>query len=123
MEKSLHKALILILKCIPMLLALCTIIDTMLWFFGINIVGLSIIGGVSFLPLLFLYLASYAFHFCEYHRMFLHYTVVNNVLSWFDFTIGLPITNEELFGVHIILIGLLLFLVLYFHQKEKCCKR
>ena len=103
-------------------MALCAMLNSFLCFFGIDTVSFSIIGGVSFLPLLFLYLASYAFHFCAYHRMFLHYTVVNNVLTWFDFTIGLPISDKMLFTVHVALVGLLLFLVLYLYKKE-CCKR
>ena len=80
------------------------------------------IGGVSFLPLLFLYLASYAFHFCEYHRMFLHYIVVNNILTLYDFYIGIPISDKMLFTIHVALVGQLLFLVLYLYKKE-CCKR
>lgn len=80
------------------------------------------IGGVSFLPLLFLYLASYVFKFCEYHRMFLHYIAANNLLTLYDFYIGLPISNKMLFMVHVALVGLLLFFVLFLYNKE-CCKR
>ena len=80
-------------------------------------------GGMSILPLLFLYLASYAFEFCEYHRMFLHYVAVNNIIICFDYYVGLPISDVNLFMLHIIIVGLFLFLVLYFYRKERCCKR
>lgn len=104
-----------------MVLALCAILNTAFEFIGINAEVLSALSGMSLLPLLFFYLASYAFKFCQYHRMFLHYILANNVITWFDYWIGIPVSTMTLLAIHISLIGLLLFLVLYFHQKE-CCK-
>ena len=121
-ERRLYKMMLLVLKVIPMLLALTAIIGMMLDFLGKDSSILSFIGGVSFLPLLFLYLASYVFRFCEYHRMFLHYVVANNLLTYADYYIGLPIENTTLFMLHVILIGIFLFLVLYFYRREKCCR-
>ena len=114
--------MLLVLKVIPMLLALTDIIGMMLDFFGKDSSVLSFIGGVSVLPLIFLYLASYVFRFCEYHRMFLHYIVANNVLTYTDYYIGLPVDNVVLFMLHIVLIGIFLFLVLYFYRRERCCR-
>ena len=122
-ERRLHKILLVMLKIIPMLLALLTILGTVFDFIGINSSVFSFIGGVSLLPLLFLYLASYAFRFCEYHRMFLHYIVANNILVYTDYLIGIPVSARSLFLMHVILIGLFLFLILYFYRKERCCKR
>ena len=122
-ERRVYKVLLGVLKVIPMLLALSAIIGMLLDFLGIDGSGLSFFGGVSFFPLLFIYLASYAFRFCEYHRMFLHYVVANNVLTLTDYYIGLPISNTTLFMAHILLIGLFLFLILYFYRREKCCRR
>ncbi len=122
-SKSLHKILIILLKIIPCLLALCEIVNMVFAFVGINASIPSIVGGISFLPLLFLYLASYAFSFCEYHRMFLHYVLTVNLLNIFDLYVGIPISITGLFTVHCILVGLLLFAVLYFYKKEKCCRR
>ena len=111
------------LKVIPMLLALSAMIGMILDFFGKDSSIFSFIGGVSLLPLLFLYLASYVFRFCEYHRMFLHYVVANNMLTYADYYIGLPIDNATLFMIHVFLIGVFLFLVLYYYRRERCCKR
>ena len=122
-EKSLYKLLLVVLKVIPMLLALSAMIGMILDFFGKDSSIFSFIGGVSLLPLLFLYLASYVFRFCEYHRMFLHYVVANNALTYTDYYIGLPIDNATLFMLHVFLIGIFLFLVLYFYRREKCYKR
>lgn len=122
-ERRVYKLLIGFLKIIPMLLAITTIIGTLFSFFNINPSVLSFIGSVSLFPLLFLYLASYAFRFCIYHRMFLHYIVANNILVYADYFFGIPVSDLSLLMLHMILIGLFLFLVLYFYRKEKCCRR
>ena len=110
------------LKVIPMLLAFLAILNTAFDFFGISSSVLSLVGGISLLPLLFVYLASYVFRFCIYHRMFLHYILVNNTITLLDYYIGIPMATFNLFILHVVLIGLFLFLVLYFYRKERCCR-
>lgn len=122
-ERRVYKLLIFLLKVIPMILALMTIVGTLLSFFNINPSIFSFIGSVSLLPLLFLYLASYTFRFCVYHRMFLHYIVANNILVYIDYFIGIPVSDLSLLMIHTVLIGLFLFLVLYFYRREKCCRQ
>lgn len=116
-----YKFFLVVLKTIPMLLAICHILNVMLAYFEIDLVFLSYIGSVSLLPMAFLYMASYVFRFCFYHRMFLHYIVMNNGLTIYDYYIGLPITDSLLFGLHIGIIGLFLFIILY--RYVKCHKR
>ena len=122
-ERRLYKTMLGLLKVIPMLLALSTILGTLFDFFGWDASAFSFVGGISFLPLLFLYLASYVFRFCVYHRMFLHYIVANNILTYADYLFGIPISTIALFSVHLVLIGIFLFLVLYFYRREKCCRQ
>jgi len=122
-ERRVYKLLIWLLKIIPMLLAITTIFGTLCSFFGINPSIFSFVGSVSLFPLLFLYLASYAFRFCIYHRMFLHYIVANNILVYTDYFFGIPVDDIALFMMHVILVGAFLFLVLFFYRREKCCKQ
>ena len=122
-ERRLHKTLILVLKIIPMLLALSAMLNMLCDFLGINGFILSYIGGISLFPLMFIYLASYVFKFCEYHRMFLHYVVVVNIINCVDHYVGIPVSTATFFAIHLILICFLLFLVLYFHRREKCCRQ
>ena len=110
------------LKVIPMLLATLAILNMLFDVAGIDSSFLSMLGGVSILPLIFIYLASFVFRFCVYHRMFLHYVVANNVFTYIDYYFGLPLSNAVLLMLHLILIGIFLFLILYFYRKEKCCK-
>jgi hypothetical protein len=122
-SKREYKAMLCALKIIPMLLALCSMLNMLFDFFGIDSRFFSFVSGMSLLPLVFLYIASYVFQFCAYHRMFLHYIVANNALMAVDYYIGIPVSNAVLFMLYLLLIGMFLFLVLYYHQKEKCCRR
>lgn len=122
-ERRVYKLLIGTLKIIPMVLAITTMTGTLFSFFNINPSVLSFMGSVSLFPLIFLYLASYAFRFCIYHRMFLHYIVANNILVYADYFFGIPVSDLSLFMIHSVLMGLFLFLVLYFHKREKCCRQ
>lgn len=121
-SKVLYKSVLVFLKIIPMLICFLDVVNTALCVLGIECHWLSYIGGISFLTIAFLYLASYVFRFCAYHRMFLHYVLVTNILSVVDFEFGLPISNRGMLDIHIVLFDLFLFLVLYFYRREKCCR-
>lgn len=112
-EKALYRMVLLLLKVIPMLLALTCLLNTTLSYFGIDAPLLSYIGGVSILPLFFLYLSSYAFRFCSYHRMFLHYVSVNWILNIADYYIGIPIQDKDLFLMYLIITCVFMFIILY----------
>ena len=118
-ERKLYKSVIVTIRVIPMLLAAVALLNTVLSYFGIDAPILSYIGGVSLFPLIFLYLSSYAFRFCEYHRMFLHYVAVNWALNIYDYYIGIPMSDKNMFMLYAIITCIFLFLVLYYHQKCK----
>lgn len=119
----LHKITIGVLKIIPMLLALTTLLNQILSYFGIDLEVLGYLGGVSLLPMIFLYLASYCFQFCNYHRMFLHYVVVCDILTLIDYYIGIPVSALLMLLIYLSIAGIALFIILYLHQKHvKCIK-
>ena len=78
-----------------MLLAFITLLNYILSYFNIDLVILSYIGGVSLITILFIYIASYTFRFCEYYRMFLHYIVVTWIINIIDLYIEILINNLE----------------------------
>ena len=93
-SKRQYKLMLMALKVIPMLLALCSMLNILFDFLNIDSFILSFIGGMSLLPLLFLYIVASVFRFCIYHRMFLHYILVNNVLTYIDYFFGIPVSNK-----------------------------
>lgn len=90
MNKLLYKIELCLVKVIPMIYALLSLLNTTLSYFNIEAVMLSYIGSVSFITLLLLYITPYVFKFCEYHRMFIHYTTVTWILNIIDLYIGIP---------------------------------
>lgn len=114
-----HKLFLGFLKVLPMIMAGLYLCNTILSYFDIDLTIFSYLAGVGFVPWLFIMVASYLFHFCEYHRMFLWYIVVNNLICWIDEDFGLPISNRSYFVLHVIIAGVFMFLALYYHQKCK----
>ena len=119
MNKLLYKVTVIVLKILPILLAFITLLNSILSYFNIDLVILSYIGGVSLITILFIYVASYTFRFCEYHRIFLHYIVVTWIINIIDLYIGIPINDLEYLCLQIIVAGISLFIILYFYLKRK----
>ena len=118
-SKTLYKVEIGLLKIIPMVLAGIYLSNTILsYFLDIDLIILSYIGGISLLPLMFLYLSSYVFRFCIYHRVFLHYISINELILILDTHIGLPISDLEYFCLQMSIFGISLFLFLYLYVKS-----
>lgn len=118
-SKTLYKIEIGLLKIIPMVLAGIYLSNTILsYFLDIDLIILSYIGGISLLPLIFLYLSSYVFRFCIYHRVFLHYISINEIILILDTHIGLPVSDLEYFCLQMSIFGISLFLFLYLYVKS-----
>lgn len=100
-------------KYLPMVLAVIHFVNTTISFFYGNDIPLNYIGGISLLSVLYLYLASYAFKLCEYYRMFLHYMVICNILNIYDYYIGIPVTDVELYIIFVIMTIITMFIVIY----------
>ena len=106
-----------------MILAFTALLNSILSYFNIDLYILSYIGGISIFTMVFLYLSSYVFKFCEYHRMFLHYVVVTWIINTIDYYIGIPINDLEYLCLQIIIAGISLFIILllYYKTNKKLC--
>lgn len=119
MKKDLYKMEIWLLKVSPMVIAALYLLNTMLSYFRIDLPALSLIGGMSLLPLVFLYVSSFVFGFCLYHRMFIYYIATNDIISYADYVYGgIPVSDRNYLLIHIIIAGTFLFVILYL--KRKC---
>ena len=72
-DKRKHKLLIFVLKILPAIMAGSYVIEMISIFLGFGTQVLVNFIGMIIAPILFMYLASYVFKFCEYHRIFIHY--------------------------------------------------
>ena len=117
LSKSLYRIELYLIKVIPMVLSGIAVLNTVLSYLYIDVPLLSYLGGVSVLTIIFLYISSYVFKFCAYHRMFIHYITVNWVLNIYDYYIGIPLSNKGLFLLYMIITGITLFIILYLRIK------
>lgn len=113
-SKDLYKIAIWLLKLIPFILALFNFLNTILTCFNIVLPFIVELASISFIPLIFIYVASYLFKFCKYHRVPLHYVATNKVLNLFDYYFQIPVSdynwfifNSILFGFFAIMCGIL----------------
>ena len=106
-----------------MILAFTALLNSILSYFNIDLYILSYIGGMSIFTMVFLYLSSYVFKFCEYHRIFLHYVVVTWIINTIDYYIGIPINDLEYLCLQMIIAGISLFIILllYYKTNKKLC--
>lgn len=120
-RKSLYKVEILFIKIIPIIIAGCCLLNTIMSYIGIKTELLTYIAGIGILPIAFFYLTSYVFKFCEYHRMFLHYIVVNNIICYIDYVYEIPVSDKQYLILHFMIAGIFMFLIIYL--KFKLCKK
>lgn len=106
-------------KYIPILIAFVVLLNAILSYFNIYIVELNYIAGTSFLTLIPMYISSYTYKFCEYHRMFIHYILAHKSLVTIDMYIGIPLSDFNLLVVYLIIAGVFAIAILYLHQKCK----
>lgn len=104
------------LKLIPMILAILYFINTIISYFGIQIKLIA----HTFVALCisFIYLASYVLRFCEYHRMFLHYVVVLYLFKCYDYYVGIPLDDFNLFVMYSCITFITLIITLYLRLKR-----
>ena len=118
-SKYLYKLELYLIKVIPIVLSGIALLNTILSYYCIDVPLLSYLGGISVLTLLFLYVSSYVFRFCEYHRMFIHYMAFNWVLNIIDYYWGIPVSDKGMFLIYMIITGVFLFIILYLHQRHR----
>lgn len=122
---SISKALTIIalfqIRIIPMYLA--TIIFVGIWasyfydtaslfYFSINEIYWA--AGVTLL-----YTLSYLYHFCAYHRMFLHYGVANHLLSVVNTFWTIPLEEAQYFNGLMAFTGVMAAWTLYLYMRDR----
>lgn len=117
MSKNLYKLLIVMLKYIPMIISLCYLANTITAYVGIDIPVLSSIAGMSLLTWIFMYIATIVFKFCSYHRMFLYYILIVDIINIIDYYIGIPISGFQLLMLHSIITGISIFVILFLYIR------
>lgn len=118
-NRKLYLVELCLLKWLPYLIALVYFTNTLFSLFSIDLPILSYIAGMSLISIAFMYISSYVFQFCVYHRLPLHYVVVNIILCSIDYYIGIPISLKEIIILHCCVFLLFIFIATLLYLKSK----
>lgn len=118
-NRKLYLVELCLLKWLPYLIALVYFTNTLFSLFSIDLPILSYIAGMSLISIAFMYISSYVFQFCVYHRLPLHYVVVNIILCSIDYYIGIPIGLKEIIILHCCVFILFIFIATLLYLKSK----
>ena len=117
-SKYLYKILLITLKYIPLVITGFYVLNTTLNILEIDAPVISNLAGVSLLTWIFLLLSNIVFKFCIYHRVFLYYILIVDLFNIIDYYVGIPLYQYEYIAIHSVLLGITLFLPIYFHVKS-----
>lgn len=117
-SKLLYKVFLMMLKYIPVVIAIAYILNTALCWIGIDFSILSHLYGLSLLPWIFLYIATYVFRFCTYHRLLLYYILIDDGVSIYDYYFKIPLDDHKMLAIHTVFIGILVIALLINHVKS-----
>lgn len=116
-EKLTHKLTLICVKYIPILVAIVELLGTVLSFLNIGTILLAYLFGSSVVTLIPMYIMSYAFKFCKYHRMVLNYIVANKLIFMLDYLFVIPLSATGFMAATITLAGIFLALTIYNYLK------
>lgn len=121
MEKSLskvkYKLILIIVKYIPFLIAVGNVLNSFLSYYNYDCRWLNYTIGLSIIPTIFIYLVADVLRFCNYHKVFLHYTVLITIINWIDNYIGIPVSDTVYCLIGITLFCIASFIALYLHLQ------
>lgn len=125
-SKTLYKITLLTLKMLPMIMSFSYLIMFVLANTVEDWVIIPHILGTVIAPLTFVYLTSYVFKFCAFHRMFIHYYAFVELLNVTDYYVKIPISDEAITILHdsVTIIFLISVVITYIikYKKDKCLK-
>lgn len=112
-----YKLLLIAVKYIPIIIGLSYMVNTITSIFGIDLSFISIVSGMSLLTWIFMYLAAIVFKFCVYHRMFLWYVLVSDLVNLLDYFIPISYNAYMIFSIHFVTMGATLLIILYHYVR------
>ena len=125
-SKALYKVTLYVLKMLPMIMAFSYLIMFVLANTIESFVIVPHIIGTVIAPLAFVYLTSYVFRFCAFHRLFIHYYAFVELLNVTDYYIRIPISDAAITFIHdsvtIVFLILAVIMYIYKYKKDKCLK-
>ena len=80
-SKTLYKYTINLLRILPIFMVLSYLLMLICFYYSPRLIIIPHIIGTVGVPLAFIYITSYVFRFCAFHRVFIHYYAFINILN------------------------------------------
>ena len=123
-SKELYKATLALLKRLPMIMAFSYLMMLFCFNFIPEYVIIPHILGTIVPMMTFLYITSYVFKFCAFHRLFIHYYVFIDILNVTDHYFCNYLNEGVVTFLHdsgtIIFLITALVMYIYKYKKDKC---
>lgn len=120
--KELYKIDLFLLKLLPMIMAFSYMVAQYAALFNIGS-GLTLVLqivthylGLLLAPMMFMLISSKVFQFCNYHRMFIYYILVIQLMNITNWYFKIPISNlaynvtQDIITVGFLLIALIMYI-------------
>lgn len=109
---------LIVIKWIPFIMCLLIILNLIFDLIGIPTIIFSILGDSSLITILFILLASFLFQFCIYHRLFIYYILLYDIISWLDYILIFGFKSKIFILINLILFIIICIIALYLHIKD-----
>lgn len=117
--KDLYKIDLFLLKLLPVIMALSCATNLVSYYFNFNLQIITHYVGLVIAPLSFIYLSSRVFKFCNYHRMFIYYVALEELLLITDWYFNIPIADDSMRIIQLIITGIFLFITTIMYIKKR----
>ena len=121
LNKTLYKAEIAFLKLLLPIMGFSYLLNSLASYFSSGVQIVTHYLGLVIAPMVFMLISSYVFKFCTYHRLFIYYIIVDELLLLTDWYFHIPISNKAICIVHFIIAGVFLSLAIgmFIYKKVK----
>ena len=125
-SKELYKVTILLLKILPMIMVFAYLLMLCCFYYKPEYVIIPHILGTVIAPLSFIYITSYVFKFCEFHRIFIHYYAFISILNVSDHYLHQHFNPDIVTALHeggtLIFAVTAIIMYIYKYKRDKCMK-
>lgn len=119
--KRLYKINLFLLKFLPAIMAISYLLNTQVVLMNTIFQIIIHCVGLVIAPILFMYLSSIIFNFCNYHRMFLHYITLSEIIDVIDYYFYIPVPDVIINKIRLIIgiIFLTIAIIMYIKKRKE----
>ena len=117
-NKNLYKTFLILVKYIPITLALIFLSQNVLVYIEVITPILLYLGGSSLIFIVLLYILSWVFRFCYLYRIPLHYVTIGNVVGILDKWFIFPLSNIGMLRIYFALFGVMTIVYIWLTYKN-----